>query len=295
MTEDQPLISYLIPLHNHEAFVVRALDSILEDKYDHREILIVDDGSTDRSADRVEEWILKNKEQNCTFIKRDNRGLPATLNELISASKGQFLRMLASDDTLLPGSSRFLLSGFANRPEVACIFSDCKVINDSDQVVAESALSLRGASVGKYEADLKRCLITNWAVSGSCMLIQKHVFLRVFNKYNESILIEDWYMYLTLSANNSLVFLPGQVACYRLHASNKSRTRNLEERISGLQSLRDGLETCIPLYEGKYLLLLRAQIYLLAAKIAYLERDIFLLVSQTARFFLFSIKSKVFC
>lgn len=273
MDVHKPLISYVIPLFNHENFIQDALNSILEDNYYKRELIVIDDGSTDRSVEKVNIWALQNPQIHLTFISRENKGLPATLNELISLCRGEYIRILASDDKLLPNSSEFLLSEFIKKPGLACVFSECKVINENGSIVAESSLAFRGASSKMYHLNLKESLITHWASSGACLLIQKSIFLKNFPKYDESLLIEDWYMFLTLSAKNLILFVPGKVALYRIHSNNKSRTKNISERVSGLQHLKTGLEKCLNLYQGRNFRLLNAQISLLSAKILFLKKN----------------------
>lgn len=272
MNNHRPLISYLIPLFNHENFIQKTLDSIIDDNYPNREIIIIDDGSTDRSVKKINTWASKNLQIHFTMISRENKGLPATLNELISLSKGQFLRILASDDKLLPNSSEFLLTEFIKKPELACVFSECLVIDENDDLISDSSLAFRGATSKMYTLNLRESLITNWASSGACLLLNKSVFLKNFPKYDEALLIEDWYMFLTLSAKNLISFVPGKVALYRIHSNNKSRTKNIADRISGLQHLQTGLKNCVNLYQGRNFRQLNAQIALLSAKISFLKK-----------------------
>jgi glycosyltransferase involved in cell wall biosynthesis len=52
-----PLVSVLIPAFNHERFVQRCLDSVLEDPYPAKELIIIDDGSTDKTGERIADWV----------------------------------------------------------------------------------------------------------------------------------------------------------------------------------------------------------------------------------------------
>ena len=67
-----------IPLYNHSLFITRALDSIKEDIYPNKEIVIIDDGSNDNSVEIVEDWISKNLDIKVNFRSRKNVSITKT-------------------------------------------------------------------------------------------------------------------------------------------------------------------------------------------------------------------------
>ncbi len=99
MSDEMPLVSVLIPAFNHERFVQRCLDSVLEDPYPTKELIIIDDGSTDKTAERIADWVATHcMDLPIEYVRRENRGIAATLNELVARASGEFLRPGASDD-----------------------------------------------------------------------------------------------------------------------------------------------------------------------------------------------------
>lgn len=106
-----PLVSVLIPAYNHARFVQRCLDSVLEDPYPCKEIVIIDDGSSDATGEKIAQWIATHGHRlPVQFVQRDNRGVAATLNELALRARGDYLRIVASDDYLIPGESKCRLA-----------------------------------------------------------------------------------------------------------------------------------------------------------------------------------------
>ena len=90
-----PLVSVLIPCYNHSEYVVECLNSVVKNDYGNTEIVIIDDGSNDNSANKIEEWINNNKSAVKTkFLTRANKGLAKTLNELLTLSTGDFICLL---------------------------------------------------------------------------------------------------------------------------------------------------------------------------------------------------------
>lgn len=70
-----PLVSVLIPAFNHEHFVQRCLDSVLEDPYPCKEIVIIDDGSSDATGEKISQWISDHGHRlPVHFVQRENRG-----------------------------------------------------------------------------------------------------------------------------------------------------------------------------------------------------------------------------
>jgi glycosyltransferase involved in cell wall biosynthesis len=82
-TAAMPLVSILIPAFNHERFVQRCLDSVLEDPYPSKELIIIDDGSTDSTGERITTGSRQHSgDLPIEYVRRENKGIAATLNEL---------------------------------------------------------------------------------------------------------------------------------------------------------------------------------------------------------------------
>ena len=90
------LVSVIIPVYNVEDFVVKCLDSVYEQSYENIEIIVVDDGSTDKSGELVDNF-AKNK-SNVMVIHQENKGLSAARNLGISKAKGEWIALVDSDD-----------------------------------------------------------------------------------------------------------------------------------------------------------------------------------------------------
>ena len=96
-----PRISVVIPVYNRPVMLTEAVDSVLRQTYDDYEIIIVDDGSTDETADvakrLVERWRPK-----ITYLRQENAGPGVARNTGIAVARGEFLQFLDSDDLLAP-------------------------------------------------------------------------------------------------------------------------------------------------------------------------------------------------
>jgi len=92
-----PTVSVVIPLYNKEGWIEKTLSSILNQSFTDWEAIIVDDGSTDRSVEVVEDFILRNP-GNWVLIKNRNAGQCSTRNSGIAEAKGDFVAFLDADD-----------------------------------------------------------------------------------------------------------------------------------------------------------------------------------------------------
>jgi Glycosyltransferases involved in cell wall biogenesis len=104
-TNKLPLVSILIPFYNHNHFIKQTLDSIKEDTYENKEIIIINDGSSNPEDSNITNWMQQHPEIQTTYIKRENRGVTKTLNELIRMANGDYILPCASDDYFIENTN----------------------------------------------------------------------------------------------------------------------------------------------------------------------------------------------
>lgn len=273
MGADNILISYLVASYNHESFIRDCLDSIWDDGVDNFELVIIDDGSKDASARVISEWInTKGQSSKIKFICRPNRGVSATFNELVNLSRGLYLRLVASDDMIVKGSTQAMIAALQKQPEKIAVVGDAFVIDRYREVLASSQIVRLGADRDVYLKDIKKAVISHWAICGPSILFRQG-YQDIVGRYDERLVVEDWSMYLRLVAINGILFIPTQVAYYRIHGANSSLTKDITKRVANLTSQILAGEGNRDLFRGKYWVLISAEIRLLYAKRAFLERD----------------------
>jgi glycosyltransferase involved in cell wall biosynthesis len=121
-----PLVSVIVPSYNHEDYIELALTSILEQTYENIELIVIDDGSRDRSVERIEAVAHVYGNSRIQFIYRsgphENQGAAATINEGLKLASGNFLTVLNSDDFYKPDRVEKLvkkLSALGSKPALA--------------------------------------------------------------------------------------------------------------------------------------------------------------------------------
>ena len=97
-------VSIIVPCYNGEEFVDRCINSIYQQSYPFIELIIVDDGSTDRSKERICEWIIPFQKKGYTlkYHYQKNKGVGSAINAGLKLVSGEYLSLLDADDEYLP-------------------------------------------------------------------------------------------------------------------------------------------------------------------------------------------------
>lgn len=110
---DRPLVSVILPTFNRAYILGEAIKSVLSQTYNNWELIIVDDGSTDKTADLVNTF----KDKRIKYFKKKNAGPCAARNYGISKSRGKWITYLDSDDVLLPACIETMVTELNKHPE----------------------------------------------------------------------------------------------------------------------------------------------------------------------------------
>ena len=218
--DEPPLVSVIVPSYNHARYVVDCLESVATDPYPAKELVVIDDGSTDGSPEIIEKWRRAHPELRVTFNARENRGQTATLNELVRLAEGPYIAYLASDDMLHPGGLAARVDYLEAHPDRNAVFGDCEVIDaNGSRLMASGLADLHGVSKERLRTNLKAEIIGNWGVPGPVLMYRKQAMLAM-GGYHEGHIIEDWYIYLGFVRRGWLSFIDVPVGRYRLHGDN---------------------------------------------------------------------------
>ena len=219
----EPLISVVIPFYNHNHFIRQTLDSIIQDTYPNKEIVIINDGSPDPDDSNIVTWIESNKDKIAiNYIKRENKGLTKTLNELIRVAKGEYIAVIGSDDYFINNTLANRVNLLQKNPYKMMVIGDAIVVDGDDNIKYQSSnFEFHHGTKENYFDDnlLKKEIITNWSVAGPVSMMDRRIF-DIIGYYDEKLIVEDWDFYLRAVAKDYIIFLDKQVAAYRLHGNN---------------------------------------------------------------------------
>ena len=122
-----PLVSIIIPVYNGENHIRETLDSALSQSISNFEVIIVNDGSNDQSADIISEFLLDSRFH---YIEQANAGVAEARNTGIRAAKGEYIALLDQDDIWKSEKLELQLNYFNQHPKCALVHSQIGFIND---------------------------------------------------------------------------------------------------------------------------------------------------------------------
>ncbi|BDU23580.1 glycosyltransferase family 2 protein [Flavobacterium sp. GSB-24] len=215
-----PLVSIIVPAYNHEKYIENCIDSIINQSYKNIEVIIINDGSTDRTLSKLSSY--KNFEQ-VKIINQENKGLCKTLNLGLSLTKGKYISILASDDYLINDKLEKQVAFLEYNPQYGMCCAKAYEVDD-----AGKNLGTVGAVVDENELSFQNLLDGN-KIAILTALLKSNVFDEV-GGFDEGLYMEDWDMWLRVSNKYKIGFLNEFVAYYRKHETNISSKINLMER-----------------------------------------------------------------
>lgn len=216
-----------IPFYNAEAFLADAIRSVFAQTYQDWELILVDDGSTDRSLD-----IAQSINDSRVKVISDglNKRLPFRLNQITSLAKYDFIGRMDADDLISPTRFEKQLAILKENPEIDMVTTGvCSITNDSRPV---------GIRCGKPDDIITgvKILLGQCAIVHAAMLGRKTWFER--NPYDEkAVLAQDYELWLRSFGNND----------FKLHILNEPLYYYREENNAVAKKLLKAYRTQIKL------------------------------------------------
>ena len=213
-----PLISVIIPTYNRGGMLKEAIDSVLGQDYPHVELIVVDDGSSDATAE-----LLKTYGQNLAVIRQKNRGVSAARNAGIAAASGHYIAFLDSDDLWLPRKLTRQVQFFNHYPDALICQTEEIWMRNGRRV--NPGLRHRKLSGMIFEPSLHLCL-----VSPSAVMIRRSLF-RAVGLFDESLpACEDYDLWLRVSCRYPVYLIPeARIIKRGGHPDQLSKTPGLDK------------------------------------------------------------------
>jgi glycosyltransferase involved in cell wall biosynthesis len=208
----KPTVSVVVPAFNAERFIERALESAIRQTVPPREVIVVNDGSTDTTAARARRLGTPVR-----VMDRENRGLSIARNTGILAAEGDLIAFLDADDSWQPTKLERQVELLERHPSTQACFTATEYVTSEGEH--------RGRSVGPDYPDLMEGLLLHSCVIGppSAGLFRREVFEAIGLFDPRLSQCSDWDMWLRLAERAKVEFLPEVLVRYELHDSNMSR------------------------------------------------------------------------
>lgn len=210
-----PFFSVIIPAYNAAGFLVRTLDSVAAQTSDDHEILITNDGSTDRTQEYIENWNREHPSARLRVVYQQNMGQGRARNTAIRLARGEFLAFLDADDTWLPPKLARVKRHLDMAPDVDVLCHD--------QMIIEAG---RRPQMRRYgpSTTFEELLFGGSTLSPSATVARRCKVIEVgmFSEDRELDGVEDADLWVRLARVSKIDYLHEVLGTYSVHAGNMS-------------------------------------------------------------------------
>lgn len=237
-----PLVTVLIDTYNHEPFIEHAIRSALAQDFpaDQMEILVVDDGSTDRTPEIVRQF-----EPQVRLLRKPNGGQASAINYGIAHAEGEFVAFLDGDDVWLPNKLSRVIAEFQSHPKAVLVYHKFRFWDSRDGHEWEIE---RSYDSGDILAD-RRKLLGYWAAPTSSLVFRRGVLERIGPVPEQCSFNHDTYLITAAIFLGPVAAVPECLTKNRVHGQNlyfagryepdpKTLLRRIKVREASIEALR---------------------------------------------------------
>lgn len=207
-------VSVAMAVYNGEAYLTEQLDSVLGQLGRHDELVVSDDGSTDRTVQIIEHY--KQKDPRIRLVFGQGMGIKQNIANALAHTKGAYLFLADQDDVWMPNKVERVLAAFReNRCHV--VVHDCIVTDaEREHVIYPSFFAYRGSGAGMWRNLWKNKYI------GCCMALRRELLPYILPIPDDIQMHDQWIGMINDKHKGGCVFLKEPLLYYRRHSGNVS-------------------------------------------------------------------------
>lgn len=225
-----PLVTVFMPVYNSEQYIKESLDSIINQTYQNLEILLVDDGSTDRSVEIIKSY----KDERIRLIQnRKNRGIPYTRNVGLKEASGEYIAIMDSDDIAVPNRIERQVQYLETNKKIDAI--------GSFYIKFGGKFEKRVQSRFTAPEEIKAMLLFYNPIANPSVTLRKSTLLKNNLTYHLDFFVaQDYQMWAQLIKVGNIAILPEYLLKYRFGHENISKISN-RDRVVRRKKLIDAI------------------------------------------------------
>lgn len=221
MNPSSPVVSVCLAVYNAEIYVAKAIDSILQQTFTDFELLIVDDGSSDRSLDILKAYAAK--DSRIVLHHQENQGQPATRNRMLRMAKGELIAVMDADDIALPDRLENQVAFLQTHPAVVWVGGAFDIMDDRGRFLTTMRMAEANEQIQTLLKDGHTSFLHPTA------MIRKTALQQVGGYDERYVTAADLDLWLKMTEIGDVANLPQSVIKYRVHAKSISQ-RNQEQQ-----------------------------------------------------------------
>ena len=218
------MISVIIPSYNHEKYIKKCIDSVINQTYKDWELIIIDDGSKDNSNEIISQY----NDIRITHIQQENAGAHNAINKGLSLAKGNYLTILNSDDEFLPKRFEECIKFFEINKNIDFISTWINIVDEKSKIlgVKEAWKNMLPWEIKSPEKTFLatndyslNTLMTNFVSTTSNMFFKRKIYDEIGGMRNLRF-AHDWDFLLRVCEKYNCFNLEIPLMNYRIHGTN---------------------------------------------------------------------------
>jgi glycosyltransferase involved in cell wall biosynthesis len=212
----QPKLSVIIASYNHQDYIAETLRSLEEQTFQDFEIIIVDDGSSDKTVE-----VAKNAQSRAQIHKQENQGVVVARNRGIEKAKGRYICFVDSDDVVLPERFVKQVALLDTYSELGLVYADALIIDS------------KGEQIGKFgdvypvlTGDTAQMLAMHYCFTPMITVMVRADVLRKTGPFEKPGPISDYMKWIEVSHISKVHYDPEPLGCWRRHHASTSKQAN---------------------------------------------------------------------
>ncbi|WP_252247652.1 glycosyltransferase [Clostridium sp. ZS6] len=254
-----PLISVIIPSYNHEKFINECVDSVLKQTYDNLELIIIDDGSKDGTA----EILNKYSDDRMKVIFQENAGAHNAINRGLELAKGEYLTILNSDDVYMKNRLELIVNYLMENKDISLVSSYIQIIDaNSKELGIKKAwknmepwkIEDKDKSFAGTDDPIKNLIMSNYISTTSNMVFTQKLYEDIGGMRNLRF-AHDWDFALRAAEYGKCGVIEKPLMKYRIHSTNtiSSNRKHMLFEICWMYAVNIHRFEGIKIFEGDFI------------------------------------------
>ncbi len=216
----KPKLSVVIPSYNRQDYIPETLKSLEKQTFQDFEIILIDDGSTDRTVE-----IVKSSPSRAQIFTQENQGLVAARNRGVSMAKGEYICFVDSDDVVLPDRFARQVAALDNNPKLGLVFADALIIDSKSK------------QIGKFSdvypvvpGDVAEMLVLHYCFTPMITVMVRTKVLEKTGPFERPGPISDYIKWIEVAHLSEVYYDPEPLGCWRRHQGSISKNISQEKK-----------------------------------------------------------------
>ncbi len=189
MNKADPLVTVLLPAYNAEDYINDSVDSVLQQTFTDFELLVINDGSTDRTGELLEAY----NDERMTVVHQENMGLVKTLNKGIGLAKGKYIARFDADDICYPDRFKKQIDFLTQNPEYIIVGGDADYTDEHNNFIFRFY-------IGQYEdEEIRATGFKHCSFVHSSVMVLKQALIDAGGYNERAITFEDHLLWRKIS------------------------------------------------------------------------------------------------